>query len=545
MRRGRRPARARTVAWVAGTGALIALVLAVGGCAPPEDSTSTNGSPGADATGTLRTVTLPDLSTLAEPVQDQIRERFAAVAGSTGNDATAEERGDAYGELGLVLMAAGFHGAAESSYLNAQALAPAAPRWPYYLAHLYKIRGEPARAATSFERVVELRSTDLAALVWLGEMQLADGRAEAAERVFNHAVTIEPGSAAALSGVGRAALARRDYARSAEYLERALSVDPRALSLHNTAAMAYQRLGALDKAGAHLDQRGSGKPTLPDPWMQAYEQALDSATAYQIRGMQALESGRLPAAQDAFRKGLALAPDDPALLSGLGETLSRSGDTSGAAAQFEAALRRAPDHPQALFGLGMLLNLDGRPDQAIARFSAAVDRQPDYLEARLALAEALRVTGRLRESLPHLERIVTLAPGLANPWVVQAMTLVRLERYPEARDRLTAARHVHPDLPVLADLLVRVLAAAPDDRVRDGHRALELMEELLEGPQNFSMGEAMAMTLAELGRFDEAVTWQRQAMAAARAAGRSDLAAGMAQNLRLYEQRRPCRTPLG
>ena len=82
MRRGRRPARARTVAWVAGTGALIALVLAVGGCAPPEDSTSTNGSPGADATGTLRTVTLPDLSTLAEPVQDQIRERYAAVAGS-------------------------------------------------------------------------------------------------------------------------------------------------------------------------------------------------------------------------------------------------------------------------------------------------------------------------------------------------------------------------------------------------------------------------------------------------------------------------------
>jgi hypothetical protein len=37
----------------------------------------------------------------------------------------------------------------------------------------------------------------------------------------------------------------------------------------------------------------------------------------------------------------------------------------------------------------------------------------------------------------------------------------------------------HPEQPVFAHALARLLAAAPDDRVRDGRRALELAEELL------------------------------------------------------------------
>ncbi|MCH7749969.1 MAG: tetratricopeptide repeat protein [Acidobacteria bacterium] len=530
----------------AGLTALIWVLAAVaGGCVAHDETVSTlSGTrprPGVEA---LRPVSLPDLSSLAESVQDQVRERYASLMRTTENGMPPDERGNAYGELGLVLMAAGYNDRAASCYLNAQALAPDAVRWPYYLGHLYKTQGEPAQAAESFERVLELRPTDLAALVWLGEMYLAEGRLEAAERVFAHALSLEPGSAAALSGVGRAALASQGYVRAAEYLERALSVEPRALTLHNTIAMAYQRLGDLDKAGAHLRQRGGGKPTLPDPLMRDYEQVLRSPTAFQLRGMRALEDGRVAAAAAAFRTGLELAPHAPALLHGLGEALARAGDTRGAVEQFEEALRWTPEFAKAHFGLGMMLNMDGRPDEAIERFSTALEHQPDYLEARLALAEVLRVTGRLLESLPHLEQIVTLEPGLAEPWIVHAMTLVRLERYQEARDRLNEARHVHPDRPELTDLLVRLLAAAPDDQVRDGRRALVLMQELLEAPQNFSMGEAMAMTLAELGRYDEAATWQRQAMATAQEVGRSDLAQRMAENLALYLQRRPCRTPL-
>jgi tetratricopeptide (TPR) repeat protein len=212
--------------------------------------------------------------------------------------------------------------------------------------------------------------------------------------------------------------------------------------------------------------------------------------------------------------------------------------------QFEQALRQAPEFPKAHFGLGMVLNLSGRHAEAIEQFAAAVKYQPDYLEARLGLVEALRVTGRLKESLPQFERIVEIDPSLAEAWAMYATTLIRLGRYSDARDRLNEARSVHPGESELTDLLVRLLAAAPDARVRDGRLALALTQELLKGPPRVDVRETVAMTLAELGRYDEAARLQREAIAGAEQAGHVDLAQLLAENLALYEQRRPCRTPL-
>jgi hypothetical protein len=123
------------------------------------------------------------------------------------------------------------------------------------------------------------------------------------------------------------------------------------------------------------------------------------------------------------------------------------------------------------------------------------------------------------------------------------MALVRLQRYREARDRLTDAMNMYPDQPGFAHALARLLAAAPDDRVRDGRRALALVQMLLQQQKTMALAETMAMTLAESGEYEQAVKWQRDAMAIAGEAGRTDLVQPMAANLTLYEARRPCRTP--
>ena len=57
------------------------------------------------------------------------------------------------------------------------------------------------------------------------------------------------------------------------------------------------------------------------------------------------------------------------------------------------------------------------------------------------------------------------------------------------------------------------------------------------------LGVTMAMTLAELGQYEEAASLQRQAIAGVTQAGREDLAQRMAQDLRLYEGGMPSRTP--
>jgi hypothetical protein len=57
------------------------------------------------------------------------------------------------------------------------------------------------------------------------------------------------------------------------------------------------------------------------------------------------------------------------------------------------------------------------------------------------------------------------------------------------------------------------------------------------------MAQTMAMTFAELGQYEDAVTWQRDAMSAAQQARREDLTARLEENLRRYQSRQPCRTP--
>jgi hypothetical protein len=100
-----------------------------------------------------------------------------------------------------------------------------------------------------------------------------------------------------------------------------------------------------------------------------------------------------------------------------------------------------------------------------------------------------------------------------------------------------------PDHPGFALALARLLAAAPDDRVRDGRRALALAETLVKTNQSLEVGETMAMALAEVGQYGEATRVQRELIAAAREAGRSDLVAPLEENLRRYLGKQASRTP--
>jgi tetratricopeptide (TPR) repeat protein len=440
------------------------LATSAGGCTPRDEPAPVGSISGSRQGETVRPVALPDVSRLATSVQAQIRERHSALAAKLEDRTTPQaELADAYGELGLILMAAEHYDAAASCYLTAHGLVPIDARWPYYLGHLHRMRGDVGKATEFFSKALALRPADTPTLIWLGEMYLDQDKAEQAEPLFLRALARDPKSAAALSGAGRTALAKHDFARSIDYLERALSLEPRALGLHYSLAAAYRGLGQLDRARTHLEQRASGRPLPSDPLMEAYEAVLHSPLTYETRGLRAMESGQVKEAADLFRKGLELAPDDPGLLHRLGTALFMAGHPAGAVQQFERALQRSPEFARAHFGLGMVLNLSGRHAEAIERFAAAVKYQPDYLEARLGLAEALRVTGRLQESLPHFQRIVELDPSLAEAWVMYVTTLARLHRYQEARDRLNEALRVHPGEPELTALRVRLLAASPDD----------------------------------------------------------------------------------
>ena len=430
------------------------------GCTPSDMPSAEPAASGetSPAPATLSPVALPDLSPLAESVQRQLRERYASLAKTleTAN-ASPSEKAAAYGELGRLLMAAKFHDEAASCYSHAEALAGDDMRWPYYLGHAYLRKPDRTRAAAAFERASKLAPANATNFVWLGETYLDDGRLDAAGQAFDRALSLEPQSAAALFGAGRVALARQAYREAVQHMERALAIDSRASALHYPLAMAYRALGDREKAEAHLRQRGSAFPDLPDPLMRQDDEILESAFAYEDRGMQALKNTDFAAAEAAFRKGLELDPKDPTLRYWLGATLYAAGHAPEAEREFEAVVRQSPDFAKAHFSLGMIAESRGRRPAAIKHFRLAVQNDPTLPEARYRLAEALRATGQLQASVSEYEAAVRLDPGIAEAWIGGAQSLIALGLNQKALDWLIQARRLHPDRKELADLQARLL----------------------------------------------------------------------------------------
>jgi tetratricopeptide (TPR) repeat protein len=281
--------------------------------------------------------------------------------------------GNAYGETGMLFMAASeYLDVAESCFLHAQALVPTERRWPYYLGHLYRTKGDLVKSAASFERALQLRPDDVATLIWLGEVQIARNRPEAAEPLVAKALALQPRSVPARLGLGRAALARKDYAGAVTHLEEAVALGGQGARIHYPLAMAYRRLGNLEKADVHLRQQGSHEILPADPLMQALHEVLESSVVYELRGIGALNAGDWAGAAAHFRKGLELSPANPSLGYRLGTALFQMGDTRAAVAQFEEVLRVSPEYAKAHYSLGVIMEASGRTSEAIERFSAAV-----------------------------------------------------------------------------------------------------------------------------------------------------------------------------
>jgi tetratricopeptide (TPR) repeat protein len=166
-----------------------------------------------------------------------------------------------------------------------------------------------------------------------------------------------------------------------------------------------------------------------------------------------------------------------------------------------------------------------------------------YIQARLQLANALARGGRPGEALQEYQRVLERDPALKEAAFGYTMALVRLHKYREARDRLAKALETYPGDTLFRYTQARLLAAAPDPLVRNGAQAKAIVDELLKTEKSIDVGATAAMALAELGEYEQAAAVQRDVIAAAEKAGLHEVVQHMVDNLKLYENRKPCRTP--
>jgi tetratricopeptide (TPR) repeat protein len=490
----------------------------------------------------LLSIQLPDTRNMEPAVREQITSAQNALA-STVKDptATAADLGEAYGKMGQIYQAYSLFSPARECYLNASRLAPKDFRWAYLLGKLSEGEGDAQAAIRYYSTARDLSPEYLPALVSLGNIYLQLNRLDEAEEYFKQTLGKYQASAAAQYGLGQVALSRRNYAAAVRHLEETLKLVPEANRLHYTLAMAYRGLGDVGRAQSHLALSGTVGVRVSDPLLDGLQDLIQGARLHLIRGKTALEARRFAEAADEFRKALRQQPDSVPAHFNLGAALTQTGDLRGAIEQFEETLRLDATHANAHYNLGVLLARMNQHEQAVIRLRSAVDLKPTDNNARFLLAQELAKMRRLDEAEAELSRINQSDPDNEEALLGLVHIFLAGKRYGQALAALEKGHAQFPQKGLTAATLASLLAASPQLELRDGKRALELARSAYESTGMIGHGALVAMSLAELGRCDEAAAWVRRLMAQASGEGKPDLIEKLKAELNRYEKARPCR----
>jgi Flp pilus assembly protein TadD len=130
----------------------------------------------------------------------------------------------------------------------------------------------------------------------------------------------------------------------------------------------------------------------------------------ELRRLAARQSaaGHFPQAAETLEQAVQICPDDPDLLSGLGEALYSAGRQGEAERWFSAAAAASPDHPRALEGLALVAATQKRYSQAAAHLEHLLRIEPESAQTWLHYGDVEHKLGETSNALEAWERVVSL-----------------------------------------------------------------------------------------------------------------------------------------
>ena len=486
----------------------------------------------------------PDITKYDGAVHRQLQsKRSALMALREVQEVSDAQLSVSYGEMGMLYHVYDLYDAAEACYRNAQALAPGTYRWPYYLGRLYAKQGDSNSAVTSFKQALSIKADDMPALAYLAYTHLAANRPDEAQPLFERVLAKDHTCAYAYFGLGKIAMLRHEHKLAARYFRKALLLQPNATFIHYPLAMAYRNLKLPAKAAEHLAKKGRGVVIFNCPLMHEIGALRVGLKRHLEAGAAALRAGRITEALAHLHEAVRADPDNAMPRLSLAATLAKTGDSNGAIRQFREVIRLRPKNARAYYWLAVLAAKKGDNDEAISHFRQAVTCDPQEIDAHLGLAELAIRTGNNTLAVTHYALAVEIDPRHVSARLGHVVALTKAGKHAEATDSIAKSRKILPGSMPLADAAARLWATCPDDRLRDGAKALKLAQALFRAYRCIEYGETVAMAFAETGNYDQAKKWQTNTIDVATRANRRDAIPRLKKNLALYESGKPCRTP--
>lgn len=278
-------------------------------------------------------------------------------------------------------------------------------------------------------------------------------------------------------------------------------------------------------------------------WRTTITRNPDSYLACCNLGSILLDTGRVNAAIEMYRRALAIRPRDALAENNLGIALLHSGKVDEAILRFNRTLQIDPGYFAAYNNLSDAFLQKGEVEAAIAAYEKALAIQPNDATIQNNLGYVCLQAGRVDEAILHDRKALRIQPNNPDFHYNLANALAQRGQVYEAKEQFQATLKIRPDSLAALNNLAWLLATCPDANIRNGAQAVGLAEQanrLSEGA-NPAILDTLAAAYAEDGRYPEAVTAARQALQLARAQNQTSMADAIQLQIELYQAGSPYR----
>jgi tetratricopeptide (TPR) repeat protein len=362
----------------------------------------------------------------------------------------------------------------------------------YLVGRLYAHLGQPEKAIAALDNAVRLNEDDPAAkaraLIIRANLQQDAGRRQAD---FDMAVTLTPKDPNSLRFRGMHYLSQNKLEAAIADLDAAIEIDPQDADTHEARGVAMSLAKNFDEALA------------------------------------------------SFNKAIELEPNSPAALTHRARVRAIKGDIPAALTDVESALRLQPGSVAALQLHASLLGSVGKFDQALADLNLLRRAMPNNAELSLQIAALYQAAKQPYKAIVAYDEVLEADPKSAPAFRGRADVQLSLGKQAEAIADYESALALEPQNSGVLNNLAWVLATSPEDKLRNGQRAIDLAKqacEITEYKQAHVLS-TLAASYAESGDFETAITWSKKAVEN----GGDELKAQLTKELESYEEKKPWR----
>ncbi len=387
-------------------------------------------------------------------------------------------------------------------------------------------QGRPAEAIEILDQVLGKHPTDQDAEIARADLLMQRGRPGDLDKAiseFQLVLDAHPGYEAALVSLGKAFMAKHDFAAASRTLKRASQFAPQAEEPRTLLATIdisdgkpaeasvilddvlrdspgsvrarYLKINALIMQGKYDEAR----PEL-DKLSREFPQSNDLNL---LRGLLSIFAKRFNDAESIFSR-VGMGGSDPRFTGGLAEVYASQQEFDKALQVLEAEARKAPDQLLLRRMIAKTAIRAGQYDRAIVELQGLLKKQPDSVMAMTDLGQAYQAKGDLADAEKQFQQAIHVSSKDPVPYFYLAYTLNASGKHAEAMQSYRQALALRPNDSLAMNNLAYTLAN--DGSPKDLDDALQLVRRALEiSPHESDFQDTLAWVWLKKGESDQAV----------------------------------------